>query len=60
MQASTNKKITTQASLDIMRDPISKIRNTKRPGRVVQVVEHLPNKCKALSSTPRTAPRKKK
>jgi hypothetical protein len=27
---------------------------------VTQVVEHLPNKCEALSSNPRTTPKKKK
>jgi hypothetical protein len=29
-------------------DPISKIANTKRVGRVAQAAEHLPSKCEAL------------
>jgi hypothetical protein len=31
------------------RDPILKIPNTKRAGRMAQAVEHLPSKCEALS-----------
>jgi hypothetical protein len=31
-----------------------------RTGRVAQVVEHLPSKCEALSSNPRTSKKKKK
>jgi hypothetical protein len=32
----------------------------KRAGRVAQVIEHLPGKCKALTSNPSTAKKKKK
>jgi hypothetical protein len=53
MPGSTDKRITIQASLGIKRDPIFKITNAKRAAEVVQVVEHLPSKCKTLSSTPR-------
>jgi hypothetical protein len=35
-------------------DPISKITKAKKAGRVAQVVECLPCKCKALSSNTRT------
>jgi hypothetical protein len=43
-------------------DPISKIPSTKqnRAGTVAQVVEHLPTKCKALSSNPTPTKKKKK
>jgi hypothetical protein len=34
-------------------DPLSKINRAKRTGGVTQAVEHLPCKCKALSSHPR-------
>jgi hypothetical protein len=33
-------------------DPISKYPTQRRVGRVAQVIEHLPCKCKALSSNP--------
>jgi hypothetical protein len=33
-------------------DPVSKLTTAKRAGRVAQVVEYLPSKCKALSSHP--------
>jgi hypothetical protein len=39
-----------QAGPGIKQDPISKITNTKRTGGMVQVVKHLPIKCKVLSS----------
>jgi hypothetical protein len=39
-------------------DPISKISNTKRTGRVAQVVECLPSKHKALSANPCTTKKK--
>jgi hypothetical protein len=35
-------------------DPILKIPNTKRAGRVAQVVDCLLNKCETLSSNPNT------
>jgi hypothetical protein len=48
-----------QASLDIKRDPISKITNIKRVGGMAQVVECLPNKHKFLSSNSSSIKRKK-
>jgi hypothetical protein len=36
-----------------------KISNAKRAGGMAQEVEHLPSKCKALSSNPSTAKNKK-
>jgi hypothetical protein len=36
-------------------EPYSKITKTKRAGGLVYVVDHLPNKYKALSSNPNTA-----
>jgi hypothetical protein len=41
-------------------DPISKITRAKRAGGVVQAVEYLPNKHKALTSNPNTVKKKKK
>jgi hypothetical protein len=38
-----------------MRDPIQNITKGKKAGGMVQVVECLASKCKALSSNPRTA-----
>jgi hypothetical protein len=43
-----------QAGPGINQDTISKITNAKRAGRVAQVVEHLPSKLEAFSSTPST------
>jgi hypothetical protein len=41
-----------QVHLDIIKqDPISKLTNSKRAGRVAQVVEYLPSKCEGLSSS---------
>jgi hypothetical protein len=51
-----NRKIMVQAVLSIKRDPVSKITNIKRADGMVQVVEYLPTKCKALSSTTPTLP----
>jgi hypothetical protein len=48
-----------QASLGRKQDPISKITKAERTGGV-QVVEHLPNKCKALHLNPSTAKNKNK
>jgi hypothetical protein len=39
---------------------LQKINNAKRTGWVAQVVEHLPSKHKALSSTPSTTKKKKR
>jgi hypothetical protein len=39
---------------------LKKKTNSKRPGSVAQEVEHLPTKCKALSSDSSTAKKKKK
>jgi hypothetical protein len=39
-------------------DPIPKITKAKRTGGVVQVAEHLSNKCKALSSNSSTTQNK--
>jgi hypothetical protein len=41
MQVSTNRRIVIQADSGIRQDPISKITNAKRDGRVAQVEEHL-------------------
>jgi hypothetical protein len=48
-EGSTNRILEVQASLGIKCDPISKITNAQRAGRVTQVVELLPSKCDALS-----------
>jgi hypothetical protein len=37
-----------------MKDPIGKITKPKGAGGMTQVMEHLPRKCKALSSNPST------
>jgi hypothetical protein len=47
MQGSTNRRIMFQDGLGTKRNPISKITNTKKAGRVV----YLPSKCEALSLT---------
>jgi hypothetical protein len=41
-------------------DLISKIPDTKRARGMAQVVECLPNKCKALNATPPVLPNKKR
>jgi hypothetical protein len=41
-------------------DPILKTPNTKKDGGVVQVVEHLPSKCEALSSHQNSATKTEK
>jgi hypothetical protein len=46
------------AGLGIKWDPILKIANAKRAGRVTQVVKSLPSKWKALSLTPSTGKKK--
>jgi hypothetical protein len=56
MTGNTNRRISVQACLGIKRDPISKVINMKRAGRVAQVIEYLPSKCEALSSTSNTTP----
>jgi hypothetical protein len=43
-----------------LRDPISKIPNTKQTGEVAQVVKHLPSKSEALSSNSSAVKKKKK
>jgi hypothetical protein len=43
---------TVQASLGKKQDPIFKMTGAKSARGMVQVVEHLPSKCKALSSKP--------
>jgi hypothetical protein len=48
---STNRRLMVQGVLGIKPDSVSKITNTERAGRVVQVLEHLPSKHEALSST---------
>jgi hypothetical protein len=45
---------------DLKQDPISKITNKKRAGRVSQVVEYLPSKCETLSSTHSSQGKKRK
>jgi hypothetical protein len=47
------RKLKVQASPSIKH--ISKITNTRRAGRLAEVVECMPGKCKALSSTPSPA-----
>jgi hypothetical protein len=39
--------------------PISKINRAMKAGGMTQSLEHQPNKCKALSSTPSTAKKRK-
>jgi hypothetical protein len=55
MLGSTDRKITIQDGSGIKQNPISKITNTKRAGRVGQMIECLPSKQKVLYSTPHTA-----
>jgi hypothetical protein len=59
MQGSTSRKNEIQVGLGLKQDAISKITKAKSWG-VAQVVEHLPSKCKALSSSPSTEKKKKK
>jgi hypothetical protein len=54
-----NRRITIQPSPVIMQDPMSKITKSKRVGEMVQVVEHLPGKCKVLSFHPQYHQKKK-
>jgi hypothetical protein len=43
------------------RDPILKITNTqKKAGKVAQLIDNLPSKCRALSSSPSTTKKNKK
>jgi hypothetical protein len=58
-QGSTNRRIEIQDSPGIKQDNISKI-NEKSTSGVAQVVEYLPSKGEALSSTPNMARKKKK
>jgi hypothetical protein len=47
------------AKANRLQDPISKISNRKKTGRVAQVVECLSSKCEAFSSNPNaTLPKK--
>jgi hypothetical protein len=48
-----------QASQSIKKDPIRKTANAKRTRSMIQVVERMPSKHKALSSTPSTTLPKK-
>jgi hypothetical protein len=43
-----------------MQDPISKITKTKRAGGMIQVIEHVPSKHKALNSNPSTTNKKER
>jgi hypothetical protein len=52
--------LTSQLLLELTEDPMPKIPKAKRTGDVAQVVEHLPSKCKALSSNPNTAKKQNK
>jgi hypothetical protein len=60
MQGNTNRRIVVQTSPGIKQDPISKLNNAKRAGRVSQGVEYLLNKYEAPGSTPSTASHRKK
>jgi hypothetical protein len=51
-QGSTYRKIVVQDSLGIKQNPVPKVTNAKQTGRVAQMVECLPSKCKVLSSVP--------
>jgi hypothetical protein len=51
---STNRRFKDQASLGIKLDPISKITNAERAGRVASVANCLHTKCNALNSIPST------
>jgi hypothetical protein len=57
---STDRRITVQASPGNKVNSVWKITNTKRTGRMSQVVWYLPSKCEALSSTPSTRHTRKK
>jgi hypothetical protein len=54
MQASTNRRVTVQASLTIKQSPVSKITTIKGTGGMAQVVECMHSKHKALRSTAST------
>jgi hypothetical protein len=49
-----------QAGAHSSQNPISKIPNTKKGGKVSQVVQQLPSKCDALSSGPSTTKEKER
>jgi hypothetical protein len=56
-----NRRINVQASPGInVRIYLKNKSKAKRIGAVDQVIEHLPSKCKALSSNPSTEKKKKK
>jgi hypothetical protein len=49
---SINRRIVVQAGPSIKQDSIPKITKTKKAGDMADVVDHLPSKNKALSTTP--------
>jgi hypothetical protein len=55
---STNRKTAVQTGPCLKQEPISKIINRKRAGRVAQVVEYLPSNHEDLSPTPSIEGRK--
>jgi hypothetical protein len=55
---SINKRTMVQANLGIKTKSYSKVNKIKSAGVVTQVVEHLYNKCYALSSNTNTAKNK--
>jgi hypothetical protein len=48
-----------QASLGKKQEPNLQTNRAKGAGVMAQVIEHLPSKCKALCSNPRTTKKKK-
>jgi hypothetical protein len=54
-----NRRTMVQTGLSIRQDPISKITNTEKADKVTEVIEHLPSKCEAFSSTPTTTTKTK-
>jgi hypothetical protein len=52
--------VQSQPQANNSQDPITKISNTKRTGRVAQVIQHLPSKREALISNTSTTKKKKK
>jgi hypothetical protein len=57
MQRNVDRMIAVHPS--IKKDPILKITKIKRADGMTQVIEHLPSKCKALSSNFITTKKKK-
>jgi hypothetical protein len=58
MDGNENRRISVQAGLGKNEDPVSKITRAKKAGCMAHIVEHLPSKCKTLSSNHSTTKKK--